>query len=91
VEEFKQLSREAIPLAAPRTHYSKKPVPRTVLFVSEKNTFEDVIRKMDDGNIHRVFVCSQLSINRGQPEPLHVISQTDVLKQVFNHYTWSFL
>jgi len=91
VEEFKQLSREAVPLAAPRTHYSKKPVPRTVLFVSEKNTFEDVIRKMDDGNIHRVFVCSQLSINRGQPEPLHVITQTDVLKHIFNHYTWSFL
>jgi len=91
IKEFKQLSRETIPLAAPRTHYSKKPVPRTVLFVSEKSTFEDVIRKMDDGNIHRVFVCSQASIDRGLPEPLHVISQTDVLKQVFNHYTWSFL
>jgi len=91
VKEFKQFSREAIPLAAPRSHYSKKPVPRTALFVSEKNTFEDVIRKMDDGNIHRVFVCSQVSINRGQPEPLHVITQTDVFKHIFNHYTWAFL
>merc|ERR1712166_1702747 len=42
---------------------------------------------MDDGNIHRVYVCSEGSVMRGKPRPIHVITLTDMLEAVLNQYT----
>lgn len=80
VKEFKQLARDEHPKLAPRTHYSRRTVPRTGLFATPNQTFEDVINLMADGNIHRVFVCESAS----RPTPTHVISQVDVLRMVLN-------
>jgi CBS domain-containing protein len=55
-------------------------------YVTEDQTFEDVIRKMRDGNIHRVWV-SAASVREGRPVPIKVLSQGDVLKQVLKNYS----
>lgn len=75
---FKSLAREEFPRLAPRTHFSKQPVPRRGLFVTPDQTFEDVLEQMNDGNIHRVFVCD----NPITPHPIGNIEQHDVLNIV---------
>merc|ERR1712166_856627 len=79
--------RRDYPIAAPRSHYSTKHVPFSPIFVTPEQTFLDVLRLMDDGNIHRVYVCSEGSVMRGKPRPIHVITQTDMLEAVLNQYT----
>jgi len=55
----------------------KKQTPEKPLWVAGDNSLEDVIRMMDDGNIHRIFVCERAA--DGAPIPTHVIAQRDVL------------
>jgi len=81
IKEFKKLAREEHSILAPRTHYSKKQVPRKGLCVALDDTFENVLDKMYDGNIHRVFVVEDTS----RPKPLKVISQVDMLRMVMDH------
>lgn len=88
VKTFKRLTAEEYPTTAPRAHYSKKPTPKRGLYVTPSNTFEDVIKMMDDGNIHRVFVCDEQSHYQGVPKPIHVITQTNVLYIIMKHYTY---
>merc|ERR1712160_161756 len=85
--ELKDKIRRDYPIAAPRSHYSTKHVPFSPIFVTPEQTFLDVLRLMDDGNIHRVYVCSEGSVMRGKPRPIHVITQTDMLEAVLNQYT----
>lgn len=80
IKEFKAIEREEHPKLAPRTHYSRKPLPKSGIFVTPSNNFGDVIKYMADGNIHRLFVCDSAS----RPIPTHVISQVDVLRLVLN-------
>jgi len=56
----------------------KRQTPPKPIFVLPSDTFEDVIRAMDDGNIHRVYVANLN--DKGHPVPTHVISQRDVLR-----------
>jgi len=87
VAVYKDKIRRDYPIAAPRSHYSTKHVPFSPIFVTPEQTFLDVLRLMDDGNIHRVYVCSEGSVMRGKPRPIHVITQTDMLEAVLNQYT----
>jgi len=52
--------------------------PMKPIYVTKSMTLENIIKKMDDGNIHRVFVAEQRS--NGALIPSHVISQRDVLR-----------
>lgn len=88
VKTFKRLTGEEYPTTAPRAHYANKPVPKRGLYVTPSQTFEDVIRMMDDGNIHRVFVCDEKSHYEGIPKPMHVITQTNVLYTIMKYYTY---
>jgi CBS domain-containing protein len=81
IKQFKQLAREEHLKLAPRTHYSTKQVPRSGLFVTPEDTIENVLDKMYDGNVHRVYVCNDRSL----PKPVSVISQVDVLRMVLDH------
>lgn len=78
VKEFKRLARQDYPRQASWVHYSNKPVPVSGLYVTPESTFDDVLSKMNDGNIHRVFVCSEDSVANGNPVPINVVSQQDV-------------
>jgi CBS domain-containing protein len=81
VKTFKKLVREDFPRQAPPTHYSDKKIPLRGIFVTPDKTLEDVLNRMNDGNIHRVFVCDSVT----DPKPQHVISQRDILKLVLDH------
>lgn len=84
VKTFKTMTRKENTKLAPATHYSKKAVPAGAVYVVPQDTIEDVVRKMDDGNMHRVFICDADSSARGAPRPIGVISQSDVLMQALN-------
>jgi CBS domain-containing protein len=60
-----------------------QPIPQPPSTVTTMDTLQTVIQKMDDGNVHLVFVVSQES-GKGQ-RPLHAITQRDVLKIVCNN------
>lgn len=85
VKTFKELCRLDYPRVAPPTHYSTKRLPREAVYVTPESTMEDVITKMEDGNLHRVFICTEPSVARGRPVPTGVVSQTDVLYQTLLH------
>ena len=87
VSEFKDYVREKFPLA-PKMHYPQGKLPMTALYVTPSNTFVDVVNKMRDGNIHRVFVCSKSSVNAGAPVPDKVITQSDILQTVLDFYCY---
>jgi CBS domain-containing protein len=87
VKSYKQFTKQRFNRLAPTAHWSIAPTPIKGRYVTEEQTFEDVIRKMRDGNIHRVWVCSAASVRAGAPVPIKVISQGDVLKQVLKHYS----
>jgi CBS domain-containing protein len=55
--------------------------PSSPIFVTKNDTLEAIIKKMDDGNIHRVFVAE---IKNGKPVPTHCISQRDVLRFILH-------
>lgn len=87
VKEFKEATREIIPQVAPRAHYSGKQTPILPIYVTPADTLLDVLHKMDDGNIHRVWVCSETSHDNGRPVPTNVITQSDFIKYIVDHYT----
>jgi len=57
-------------------------------YVTENNSFGDVLEKMADGCIHRVFVCSEASVREQNPIPVNVITQSDMLKQVLEWFAF---
>jgi len=67
VSEFKTVCREKF----------KQQTPAMPIFVSKNDTLETLIKKFDDGNIHRVFVAE---VRDGKPIPSHCISQRDILR-----------
>lgn len=81
VKTFKQLCLRDYPRIAPTTHYSRKDCPDAPVYVTPESTMEDVVDAMEDGNLHRVFICSQESHRKGRPKPIGVISQSDILYQ----------
>lgn len=81
VRRFKDETRAEHERLAPTTHYSGRRTPYGAVYVTPDDTMEDVINKMDDGNLHRVFVCSTDSHRKNRPVPTGVISQCDVLFQ----------
>lgn len=82
IREYKRKCLEDFPKRATWVHYSNKDVPLSGLYVTEDSTFEDILRIMDDGNIHRVFVCN---VVRGKPYPKKVISQREILLECLLH------
>lgn len=85
VRSYKQLCREDYDRLAPTTHYTRKELPDRPVYVTPEDNMEDVINKMEDGNLHRVFICSEASHRNGRPKPIGVISQSDVLYQTLLH------
>lgn len=85
IKSYKELCALDYPRVAPPTHYSTKRLPADAVFVTPESTMADVVGKMEDGNLHRVFICSQSSANKGRPVPIGVVSQTDVLYQTLLH------
>lgn len=81
VKAFKDLIRAEHKGLAPTTHYSRRDIPGSAVYVTPDDTMEAVIDRMDDGNLHRIFICSAESVKKGQPIPIGVISQCDVLHQ----------
>lgn len=79
VRAYKDMVRSEHESLAPPTHYSKEQVPFGGVYVTPQDTMETVIKKMNDGNLHRVFICSVESARLGRPIPMGVISQSDVL------------
>jgi CBS domain-containing protein len=57
--------------------------PQPLKTVNILDTLQTVIEKMDDGNVHLVFVVTQESGSK--QKPLHVITQRDVLKVICIH------
>uniref|UniRef100_A0A0A9X4Q9 SNF1-related protein kinase regulatory subunit gamma-1-like protein n=1 Tax=Lygus hesperus TaxID=30085 RepID=A0A0A9X4Q9_LYGHE len=82
IQEFKSISREEFPHVAPASHWTTQPVPKSARYVTPDDDFEVVIRSMNDGNMHRIFVCSQMSIDTNKPTPISVISQRDIIYTV---------
>lgn len=75
VRDFKEAARKQFPAQT----------PFSPIVVTKDDTIGDVLRKMDDGNIHRVFVVADID----KPIPEHVISQYDVLKALLKKYRHS--
>lgn len=82
VKTFKKKVREMYPMQAPFTHYSSRMIPHGGYFVEPTAPLQTVLEIMNDGNIHRVYVCSSSSVAAGTPRPIGVISQRDVLMEV---------
>jgi CBS domain-containing protein len=82
VKEFKAHCRKKFPSQTP-----SKPI-----FVKKTDSLEKVIRLMDDGNIHRVFVCQESEGQGGggmegtgkRLIPSHVITQRDVMRFILH-------
>jgi len=85
IKDFKNYVRLRFPKQAPATHFSARRAPTLPLYVTKDDTFETVLEQMNDGCIHRIFVCSE--DERGNPTPTHVISQRDILCQVLQYMT----
>ena len=88
VTEYKAYVCKKFPLA-PKSHYPQGKLPLKALYLTPNDTFVDVVNKMRDGNIHRVWVCDQISVNAGAPIPTKVITQTDILQAVLDYYCYS--
>lgn len=74
VKEFKATCRQLYP----------SQTPASPIYVTLDDTIESVIRKMDDGNIHRIFVCD-VDDKLNKPFPLHAISQRDIFRFLLLH------
>lgn len=70
VKQYKEEVRKEFP----------RQTPKTPIAVTLNDDVQTVIQRMDDGNIHRVFVVEKEAEN--QLKPLHVITQRDVLKLI---------
>jgi CBS-domain-containing membrane protein len=86
VKDFKAAVAHEYPELGPRAHSYLGKTPCAARCVHDDMTFEDVINKMSDGCIHRVFVCSAESIRIGRPMATNILTQTNVLKQVLKYY-----
>ena len=65
-----------------RREFHRQTPPKPI-HVTRDNTLRDVVRRMDDGNIHRVFVVEKERREEGGEEvwrPTHVITQRDVMR-----------
>jgi len=82
VADYKAESRRTYTQQAPPTHWTTQSLPRNARYVTPNDTFNDVVRAFNDGNLHRVFVVSQASADKGAPVPISVISQRDLIAQV---------
>jgi CBS-domain-containing membrane protein len=60
-----------------------QPTPQPPSTVTTMDSLQTVIQRMEDGNVHLVFVVSQQS--EGKQRPLHVVTQRDVLKVICNN------
>jgi CBS domain-containing protein len=85
VSQFKDITRREFPRLGPKDHYPTGLVPLRSRYVLPTDTFETVITRMRDGNIHRVWVCSEVN---GKPVPTSVLTQGDVLKELLKYYTF---
>jgi CBS domain-containing protein len=85
VKDFKQLVSQEYPSLAPRTHWSSASVPDSPIFVTPSDTIEAALDKMEDGNIHRIFVCEEASVAAKKPKVLRVLSQRDILKVALDY------
>ena len=56
----------------------RRQTPPAPIHVTENDTVEHVVRAMDDGNIHRVFVVDKTE--HGGVKATHVITQRDVMR-----------
>jgi len=79
VKDFKEVVMKEFPQLNPVT---KEPMPSSALYVVPTDTLETVIKKMNDGNIHRLFVVSAASVKSGSPRPVSILSQRDVMLYV---------
>ncbi len=82
VKDFREQTRREFPKQAPPTHWTSQEVPRSARYVTPNDTFADVVRAFNDGNLHRIYVVSQASADRGKPVVTAVISQRDLIAQV---------
>jgi len=82
VKDFKEQTRREYPKQSTITHWTSQDVPRTARYVTPNDTFADVVRAFNDGNLHRVYVVTQASADRGAPVVTSVISQRDLIAQV---------
>lgn len=82
VKEYKDQARKEFPACAPSTHWTTQSLPRSARYVTQNDTFSDVIRAFNDGNLHRIYVVSQESADRGMPIVTGVIAQRDIISQV---------
>lgn len=88
VKEFKAHVRTVIDSIAPKAHYDKKAAPVTPVVVSPNDKLKDVLERMDDGNLHRVFVCTADSIKNGALECTDVITQGDFIDIILKNYAF---
>lgn len=82
VKDYKNVARKEFPHAAPASHWTTQTVPKSARYVTPSDDFATVIRSMNDGNMHRIYVCSEASAEAGKPVPIAVISQGDVITTV---------
>lgn len=84
IKEFKAIARRDFPAQAPESHYTKKKVPAAAYYVTAEQTFDDVIDMMNDGNLHRIYVCEERP-DESKPFPINVITQTDICRIVLKY------
>lgn len=78
ISDFKRLVKDDYPSLA------DSGTPQRAIYVRPQQVLKDVIRYMRDGNIHRVFVCSEGSCDAQCPQPIATITQKDVLRTIFD-------
>jgi CBS domain-containing protein len=86
VKEFKDTAAKEYPFLGARNHFYIGSTPAKGLVCTPTATFESIINMMADGCVHRIFICSEESIQNGRPIPTNVLTQTDILTVVFRHF-----
>lgn len=91
VIKFKALAKEKFPNLYPKSRFKWHSVPTSAVCVTMDDKFEDVVNKMLDGHIHQLYVTKQSSDpgKGGYLMAVAVISQSDIIREVFNHYTYA--
>jgi len=99
VDQFKKLALKKFPCLYPKSRLEFKSVPDLPVCVALDDTFEDVVAKFEDGNIHHVYVVDQSWKQQQQQQqqqqwwrprrvpPVAIVSQTDIIREIFEHYT----
>ena len=88
MKQFKESVQLNCPTLGPQAHtfVGTLPTHGQAVYVTPEMTFEDVITRMKDGCVHRVFVCSKASVSNAKPVAEHVLTQSDILLVVLRHY-----